>query len=696
MEFYVGTDVGGTFTDVWVASSDGRSDIFKSPTTANVLEGVIDAVHLAADAYGMGFEDFCKGIRRFGHGTTIGLNALLTGRAARTAIITTRGFADTLVIGRLRRQTAGMTEVEYTDAYLRNRLSPLVSRSMIFEVDERVNAFGQVVTPLDIEGTARILGGLAAGGIEAIAVCLLWSTQNPQHELELGRLARTRVPGAFVSLSHEISPAVGEYARMSTTAANAALGPLAGHYLAQLEKTLRQAGMSVPVLMMTCSGGALPAAALNERPVFAVFSGPAAGVIGSAVVGRQIGAENLLTTDIGGTSFDVGVVVHGKPISRADIVVAGADMRVSSIDVASIGAGGGSIARVEFGELRVGPQSAGANPGPACYGRGGQLPTATDADLVLGVLDPANFLGGKMKLDPEAASRAIETHVARPLGISVRAAAWGIREVLDNRMADLLRRVTIERGHDPSEFTLLANGGAGPSHAWVLSRELGLQGFVVPAVATTMSAYGTGNSDLGFTSERPAYARIPSGAAPDEGQCRLITAALSSASEEVHRYLRAAASGTEVDLEYSLSLRYRGQSHSLDIPIPSDRVSEETYRTALIEFVSQYERLFGHGASIADAGIEIISVRAVGVARLAPPRRSAEGTTLKRVGTRSVVFREPETAVETAIFSTHYPREGELISGPAIVEFPGQSVVIPPDAAAQTDAFGNFHVRLGK
>jgi N-methylhydantoinase A len=694
VEFYVGTDVGGTFTDLWVARSDGRSDIFKSPTTADVLGGVTNAVRLAAEAYGISFEDFCKGVRRFGHGTTIGLNALLTGRAARTAILTTRGFADTLTIGRLRRQTAGLTEVEYTDAYLRNRLPPLVPRSLMFEIDERVDALGRVVTPLDAHGAAVMIRGIAEEGVEAVAVCLLWSTQNPQHEIELGRLVREHLPGVFVSLSHEISPAVGEYARMSTTAANAALGPLAGQYLAALEQTLRKAGMSVPILMMTCSGGVLPAAALNERPVFALFSGPAAGVIGSAAVGRQIGIENLLTTDIGGTSFDVGVVVRGKAISRADVVVAGADMRVSAIDVASIGAGGGSIARVEYGELRVGPQSAGASPGPACYGRGGEWPTATDADLVLGVLDPANFLGGRMQLDPEAALRAMETHVARPLGISVRAAAWGVREVLDNRMADLLRRVTIERGHDPGEFTLLANGGAGPSHAWVLSRELGLRGFVVPAVATAMSAYGTGNSDLGFTSERPAYARIASGAVPDTDQCRLITAALSGAGEEVRRYLRAAASGPEVELEYSLSLRYRGQSHSLDIAVACAQMTEAVYHAALAEFVSQYERLFGQGASFTAAGIEIISARTSGVARLPPPRRGVEGAPLERVGARLVVFDDPERPIETAIFTTTHPREGQSVAGPAIVEFPGQSVVIPPHATAQSDASGNLHVRL--
>src|SRR5579864_6179908 len=274
MGYFIGTDVGGTFTDLWVSGSDGHTRVFKSPTTADVLGGVLDAMKLAADAFDESFEGFCRRIERFGHGTTVGLNALLTGSAARTAVITTRGFGDTLEIGRLRRQTAGMSETERTDAYLRNRYRPLVERSLVVEVDERVNVRGQVVTPLDEGQARRALRELKAGGVEALAVCTLWSTHNPVHERRLRELAADELPGVFVSLSHEISSGVGEYARMSTTAANAALGPLAGRYLARLESTLREAGMQVPVLMMTCSGGVLPTAVLNDRPAHALFSGP--------------------------------------------------------------------------------------------------------------------------------------------------------------------------------------------------------------------------------------------------------------------------------------------------------------------------------------------------------------------------------------------------------------------------------------
>ena len=693
MGFFVGTDVGGTFTDLWVSGSDGHTRVFKSPTTKDVLGGVIAAIKMAAEAYGIGFDEFCSQLERFGHGTTVGLNALLTGSAAKTVILTTRGFGDTLEIGRLRRQTAGMNETEFTDAYLRNQFSPLVPRHLVIEIDERIDVSGRVVTPLDEAQARAELKKLKDQGIEAIAVCTLWSTHNPAHENRLRELAREQLPGVFLSVSHEISPAVGEYARMSTTAANAMLGPLAGRYLSKLEDTLREAGMKVPVLMMTCAGGVLPTVALNDRPAYALFSGPAGGVMGSLAIGEQIGLKNLLTTDIGGTSFDVGVVANGKPIMRSEISLAGADIRVHSIDVDSIGAGGGSIASVQFGELRVGPKSAGANPGPACYGRGGTLPTATDADLILGVLDPANFLGGRMKLDVEAARCAIETHIATPLGMSVMEAAWGIREVLDSRMADLLRRMTIERGYDPRDFSLFANGGAGPSHAWVLSAELGLDSFIVPAAATAVSAFGTGNSDLGFTIEQPCFARIRPGAVPNVEQLTKIDIALQLTVAEVRKNLEIAAARGNVRVERYVSIRFRGQTHFLDIVVERERFDLDGFRQVVARFEAEYETLFGRGAAFSKAGYEILAARSVGTGALPPPAQATKGEPLTYVKSRPVVFTDANAPVETKIYETSFPQSGAQVEGPCIIEFPGQSVVVPPGYGARADDFGNLHVK---
>jgi N-methylhydantoinase A len=694
--YFIGTDVGGTFTDLWVTDSGGQTLVFKSPTTRDVLGGVIDAMTLAAEAYGTSFERFCAAIERFGHGTTVGLNALLTGRAAKTAIVTTRGFGDTLEIGRLRRQTAGMNELEMTDAFQRNRFRPLVPRNLIVEVDERIDAEGRVITPLDEALARHDLKSLGERGVEAIAVCTLWAIRNPVHERRLGEIAREELPGVFVSLAHQLAPNVGEYARMSTTAANAALGPLAGRYLAELEATLQKAGMQVPVLMMTCNGGVLPAPVLSDRPAVALFSGPAAGVIGSAAIGAPIGLKNILTSDIGGTSFDVGVIVDGEPVMRSEIAVAGADIRVRSIDVESIGAGGGSIASVHFGELRVGPDSAGANPGPACYGRGGTEPTATDADLVLGVLDPDNFLGGRMTLDVERARRAITEKIAEPLGIGLLDAAWAIRQVLDSRMADLLRRMTIERGHDPRDFALFANGGAGPSHAWMLSAELGLDRFVVPAAATAASAYGTANSDLGFTTERPTYCRIPPGRGPTPAQLDAISTGLAGAARDAREHLARATAGGKIEIARLVSMRFRGQMNHLDVDLDSDVFDLAAFEKAAKSFQHQYETRFGRGAAFASAGYELLSVRTTAIGTLPPPGSAARGETLTASGSRPVVFDDPKKPVDTAIYRTNFPEPGAVVDGPAIIEFPGQSVVVPPGAQATADAFGNLHVRLGQ
>ena len=694
MGFFVGTDVGGTFTDLWIAEDKLGVSVFKTPTTKDVLGGVIDGLRLAAESVNLSFEDFCSRIERFGHGTTVGLNALLTGNAARTAIITTKGFADTLDIGRMRRQTSGLNEIEVTDPYLRNRFAPLVPRKLIFEVDERIDATGRVFVQLDEMAARETIRHMKECGIEAVAVCTLFATVNPIHEKRLRDLIQDEWPGVFISLSHEISPNVGEYARMSTTAANAALGPLAGRYLAKLESTLRDAGMKTPVLMMTCAGGVLPTAILDTRPAYALFSGPAAGVMGSQAMGAQIGAANVLTTDIGGTSFDVGAIVGGKPIMHADISVGGADIRVHSVDVDSIGAGGGSIARVVGGSLQVGPQSAGANPGPVCYGRGGAEPTATDADLVLGVLDPTYFIGGRMALDVEAARQAIDEKIAKPLGLTVMQAAWGIRQILDSRMADLLRRMTIERGYDPRDFALFANGGAGPSHAWVLAAELGLDSFVVPAAATAQSAFGTANADVSFSTERPSYVRLQSRRAPKAEEVTLIAEALSQAEAEVALHLARSGIAGAIALDRRISIRFRGQTNHLDVTLPAGDFTAQSLHQTLARFAADYESLFGRGASYGGAGHEIICVRVTGSGSLPPPPLRARGDQPVAHSSRKVIFDHPSAPIKTQIWRTTFPAPDSAFKGPCIIEYPGQSAVLPPGASARVDEFGNLHVRL--
>ncbi|GAA1633875.1 hydantoinase/oxoprolinase family protein [Georgenia ruanii] len=687
----IGTDVGGTFTDLWLRTDDGRSFVCKSPTTADVVTGVIDALHIAARTAGVSTEELCGKVDRFGHGTTVGLNALLTGRTARVGLVTTLGFGDVLEIGRLRRGTAGLEGLDLGNYFLRGQVAPLVPRELVVEVAERVNPQGEVLTPLDTGSARRALEALRDEGVEAVAICLLWSTENPAHELEVARLAEEILPGAFISVSHDVAPTVGEYARASTTVANAALGPVAGRYLGNLQAQLQALGMTAPIMMTTSAGGVVPAAALTAVPVRGLLSGPASCVVAGQALGVALARPKVLTLDVGGTSFDVGVVVDGAPLLREEVTFGGADMRVPSVDIASIGAGGGSIAAVNDGILTVGPRSAGAEPGPVCYGKGGTEPTTTDADLVLGVLDPDRFGSGGIRLDVDGARAALAEKIGEPLGLTGIEAARAVREVFDAAMADLVRSVTIERGHDPREFTLVAGGGSGPSHAWKLCRELGLDGFIVPATATAQSAFGAGTSDLRTTASRTCYVRLSPGTVPDDDHAAILTAAFEDAGR---RALDAMPHPERAEVVYTAAVRYRGQTHHLDIPV--DPEPDAAALVALLAaFEAEYELLFGKGAGFREAGFEILSVRAVAAVRTADASASTTGEQLAVRDVRPVVFDDPHTPEETVVLGCDWPAADQEISGPALIQLPGCVVVVPPGGTARTDDGGNIHVKVG-
>ena len=696
--FQVGSDVGGTFTDVWVRASDGAARVFKSPTTPDIVGGIVAAIQLAADAWGLDVRDFCGRVQRFGHGTTVGLNALLTGSGGKTAVITTAGFADTLEIGRMKRQFSGLADTEVSDYTKRDRVPPVVPRARVAEVSERIDRTGRVLAELEDDDARRVISALVDAEVEAVAICTLWATANPDHENRLRGLLEQLRPEVAVSVSHEVAPAVGEYARMSTTAANAMLMPVTSSYGVRLRAALADLGLRVPVLMMTGAGGVLPPEFVSERPVTALLSGPAAGVVACEQAGRRMGRRNILTTDIGGTSFDVGLIVDGHPLMASEFSFAGVDMRVPCIDVRSIGAGGGSIASVQFGELTVGPQSAGADPGPACYGRGGTRPTATDADLLLGVLQPSDFASGGITLDRDAAVGAIRKHAAEPLGLTPVEAAWGIRQVLDSRMADLLRQVTIERGHDPREFTMFANGGSGPSHGWVLARELGLEEFVVPAAATVQSAFGTGASDARVTAERPVYLRLGPDGTLSEPQLELLRSALGEAELEARSAPIAGKSEADTApaaaVVSTAAVRYLGQSHHLHAELETGAVDQDSFRACLDRFESGYEALFGHGAGFRAAGFEVLAVRCLASWPFQQPADTAVGDPLRHTGTCEVWFDDPTAPVQTEVFAVELPAPGQRVEGPCLIKYPGQTAVVPPGATAHVDQLANLIVRL--
>jgi N-methylhydantoinase A len=701
--FHAGTDVGGTFTDLWAIAGDGRQAVVKAPTTPDIVTGIRDAIALAAAHFGLDAGVFCAAVDRFGHGTTAGLNALLTGQAARAVVITTEGFGDTMEIGRLKRQVAGLTGLEAGDYTNRGRWSAVVPRTRVFEVAERVDRTGEVVIPLAADQIAEVLDAVEAARAEAVAICTLWSVVNPVHEIALARAVRQRFPGLFVCVSHEVAPGIGEYARMSTTAANAALGPVMGAYLAGLDEALHAIGVRVPVQVMTGAGGVVPAADVAREPVAALMSGPVAGVVACQRLGRLLHVEGrdagkLLTIDVGGTSFDVGVIIDSAPLMRDQVTVGGADIHRPAIEVATIGAGGGSIATVTTdGALHVGPQSAGATPGPACYGRGGTLATATDADLVLGVLDEAGFAGGTMRLSRAAARAAIEEHIARPLGMPVMEAAWGIRRILDAKMADLLRSVTIERGHDPREFVMFAGGGQGPAHAWALCRDLGIATFVVTPTATAQSAYGIGTSDVRLSAQRPCHLRIPPGSTPTGEQVAQLRESVTAAADMAAGRLASAgttASGADILAERSVSLRYRGQAHHIDVPLPAGDVDAAAVHKLLERFEEQYEALFGAGSAFREAGFELLSARVLLTARAATGTQPQPADPLAQAAPRLVVFDDPANPVQCPVWTTDFPSPGQQANGPCLVVYPGQTLVVPPGATARTDSRGNMIVEL--
>ena len=701
--FHVGTDVGGTFTDLWAIAGDGRQAVVKAPTTADIVTGIRDAIALAAAHFGLEAGAFCSAIDRFGHGTTAGLNALLTGHAARAVVITTEGFADTMEIGRLKRQVAGLTGLEAGDYTNRDRWPPVVPRTRVFEVAERIDRTGEVVTPLTRQQITKALDAIETARAEAVAICTLWSVVNPVHETALAQAVTDRFPRLFVSVSHEVAPGIGEYARMSTTAANAALGPVMGAYLAGLDQALHDLGVRVPVQIMTGAGGVVPATDVAREPVAALMSGPVAGVVACQRLARQLppgrhDAGKLLTIDVGGTSFDVGVIVDSVPLMRDQVTVGGADIHRPAIEVGTIGAGGGSIAQVTAdGALHVGPQSAGAVPGHACYGRGGTQPTATDADLVLGVLDEAGFAGGTMSLSRAAARAAIEEQVAKPLGMTVTEAAWGIRRILDARMADLLRSVTIERGHDPREFVMFAGGGQGPAHAWALCRDLGIATFVVTPMATAQSAYGIGTSDVRLSVQRPCHLRIPPGGGiSDEQVVRLRGDVAAAAEAAAGRLSGAVRDGGDILAERSVSVRYRGQAHHIDVPLPAGDVDEAAVHKLLERFEEQYEALFGAGSAFREAGFELLSARVLLTARMPAGAQPRPADQLVPARSRPVVFDDPANPVQCPVWTTAFPAPGQQVEGPCLVVYPGQTLVVPPGAAARTDARGNVIVTMGE
>jgi N-methylhydantoinase A len=659
----IGVDIGGTFTDIVCRRVGEPIRTLKIPTTrGDPSEAVLNAITHLARNLGVAAAD----VARFLHGTTIATNAVLERKGAKIGLIASEGFRDILEIGYQLRQDLHRIILEPVTPVF---LAPGARRK---EVREQVSAQGEVIVPLDEASVRHAVAELVAEGVRAIAVCYLFSFLYPKHEQRTRELIQATHPEIAVSLSSEVDPTFREYERTVVTAFDAYMKPVVGRYLERLEDGLRAACVTAPLQIMQSRGGLAGASVARKRPVRLFLSGPAAGVIGGAIVGRSSGYRELITIDVGGTSSDIALVEGGEPVIRAQGSIAGFPVRVPMVDVNAIGAGGGSIAWLDgAGGLRVGPHSAGSEPGPACYGRSGEEATVTDASVILGWLDPAYFAGGSVLLDPTRARDAIERRVARPLGLSVEDAALGIHRVVNAQMAEGIRLVSIRRGLDPRRFTLVALGGAGPIHATALAAELGILNVLIPRHPGVLSAAGL----LAAPIEHEVAIAFPRPlAALDFADVRGILDELDRScarlmAEEIIGSMRMA-------IRYSADVWYVGQSYHLEVPLDTDAPDPmaKLYR----EFLALHDRIYGHATEQPAAMVNLRSVhRAGGSDRLDEgPYRPLD--TDPRKPPRPIRVAGARTPVQAAIYQRAAMPIGLTFAGPAIVEQDDTTTLVEP------------------
>jgi N-methylhydantoinase A len=697
--YVVGVDIGGTFTDCVVADGKGRMTFGKASSTPhNFAEGVLDAVRDAAKNLGKGsVKDLLSTTRLFYHACTIGDNTLITRAGAKTGLIATKGFGDAMLMMR-GGITAGLPEVEANHSSALTKPEPFVPRRLIAEVDERIDFEGDVLVKLTTEEIERAVAKLVDRGAESIAVALLWSISNDSHERMIGEYLRKTFPKIFVSLSSEAASFQGEYERTATTVFNAYIGPKIGTYLNNLRDLLRGNGLEREPLIMQAYGGVLDIDASVHKAVGTIESGPASGVVACQFTGQLAGIDDIVAADMGGTTFKVGVVRNAALERDYHPTFLRHRLLTPKIWVESIGAGGGSIAWIESetGLLKVGPQGAGASPGPVCYRRGGTEPTVTDANLILGFLNPGYFLGGQIGLDVEGARQAIREKVADPLGMTVTEAAGAIYRIVNAQMADLIRNATIQRGHDPRGDTLFAFGGACPAHASRFAAELGMKQVVIPATASVHSAVGLVSSDVAYEDGLSERVQVP--VAPNR-----MNAIFAPLIVKIRDSLRKAGfADKDITIRRSVDMRYRYQVHELNVTIPpgANDLMESDLEALYARFDALYEEAYGKGSAYRAAGREIVSFRVTGAGTLPKPAilpvaMGGKDAFVARKGKRPVFFTEFGDYVPTALYDIGLMRPGMEIAEPAIIETPITTIVINPSDRAVMDEFGNIRISVG-
>lgn len=707
--FHLGIDIGGTFTDCVLIdeAAPGAAVTYRTAkvlsTKSDPADGVLAGLAELASTVGLDLPELLARTARFGHGTTIGTNAVLERTGARVGLITTAGHGDALAIMRGHGRVAGRSIEDVFRVRGTSLPAPLIVPGAVLELHERVDAGGKVVVALD-EGRATdsIADFITRYQLDAVAIAFLWSFANPEHEFAAEKIARIVAPDVFVSLSSRVSPRLGEFERMVAAVLNGYVGPACTSYLTSMSERLAADGLRVPLLVMQSSGGVVPASVAAEVALGTLDSGPTAGLTGVAALAARNGHRNVVGTDMGGTSFDIGLVVDGQPAVENESVIDQYTYRLPHLDVRTTACGGGTIARRDpnTGALRVGPESAGSEPGPACYRLGGTEATVTDADVVLGLLRPESFLGGRMPLD-ESASRAVVGRLAESLGLGLEETAAGIINLNNLRAATVIRQQTLERGLDPRDFVLYAYGGAGPVHTFGYSAEIGIREVLIPLGngASTLSAYGIAAGDVTRFVEVETRLRAPF---DDAALSRELTGAM----ERARQAMLAAGIAEEPVIDAWALMRYQEQlMHSLEVPIAlDDSGGAEGLASQLAgQFTQEYARRYGASAASAFQAAEIFALRvrarvpaATGELGGTGPAGSAAaspGTAAVAGLTVQVYWPDAGERLATTVYDGTQLTDGSSLTGPALVELPHTTIAVPRGASL-TAGGGHFHLLI--
>lgn len=705
-DFLLSADAGGTFLDLVLVDSLGRIAAGKSlHTPARPEVGIMRAVADAAASLGHEAQDVLRRCKLVFHGTTVTTNALIERKGRPTGLICTKGFEDTLYIGRVKARTEGLDELQMTRYAHLDRPEPIIPFSLIRGISERMDHTGRVLAELNLGEVDAAVAALAAAGVEAIAVSLLHAYANAAHEQAVRRRIEETHPDISVVLSSDIAPVIGEYERTNTTAVNAYLNPLLERHLSNLDRSLAAEGYRREVLVMQSIGGVSPTEEIRKRSVQTLLSGPVGGLIGAQKIGALIGESNIITTDMGGTSFDVGVINGGMPLFTTHTTMHRQIVNVSAVDIVTIGAGGGSLVWLDENKnIQVGPQSVGARPGPACYGQGGTMPTVTDADVVLGFIDASSFSLGEVKASRELSMAAFEAHIGSQIGMDALEAADAVLQIVNNRMADLVRKATIERGHDPRDFVLMAYGGSGPAHCTAYGAEIGARKIIVPAFASIFSAFGIAQADVKQTFSRSRLLRLSQDEAPSDAKLAAMNDIFATLRQNADTYARSGKHDTAANqvLSFAIDVHFKGQTTEITVPVlESLPLGAADVRAIVERFQRMYEQNYGSGSSSPTSSLEFITFRAELTSQLSArfdprPLQPAAGSSdqaLRR--DRRVYWGRHAGWRSTRVYDGERLGTGHRVQGPALVELFRTTVPVYAGQIASIDEYRNVVIENG-